>query len=201
MTGRPPATGRAIRAGSPGFLSALVAAFLVVGGVAPRAASARTARDPLPSWNEGPAKKAILGFVILSVLWVLILRFVPPPITLTMLGDVPTGGITNALNVPSLSAEEAPKLKPYMALAEKLEGSEAAFVRAITHALERAGLRRGLSGHCGHVVSCLGPFEDSCSNAEAGQSCKWNCQGSGSPWPTLHPVAIGLRARLPLPFP
>jgi D-3-phosphoglycerate dehydrogenase / 2-oxoglutarate reductase len=30
------------------------------------------------------------------------------------------GGITNALNVPSLSAEDAPKLKPYMALAEKL---------------------------------------------------------------------------------
>ncbi len=30
------------------------------------------------------------------------------------------GGISNALNVPSLSAEEAPKLKPYMALAEKL---------------------------------------------------------------------------------
>ena len=30
------------------------------------------------------------------------------------------GGITNALNVPSLSAEEAPKLRPYMALAEKL---------------------------------------------------------------------------------
>jgi len=31
-----------------------------------------------------------------------------------------TGGITNALNVPSLSAEEAPKLRPYMELAEKL---------------------------------------------------------------------------------
>jgi D-3-phosphoglycerate dehydrogenase len=31
-----------------------------------------------------------------------------------------TGGITNALNVPSLSAEEAPRLKPYMALAERL---------------------------------------------------------------------------------
>lgn len=30
------------------------------------------------------------------------------------------GGITNALNVPSLSAEEAPKLRPYMGLAEKL---------------------------------------------------------------------------------
>ncbi|MBY8822521.1 phosphoglycerate dehydrogenase [Sphingomonas colocasiae] len=30
------------------------------------------------------------------------------------------GGITNALNVPSLSAEEAPQLRPYMTLAEKL---------------------------------------------------------------------------------
>ena len=31
-----------------------------------------------------------------------------------------TGGVTNALNMPSLSAEEAPKLKPFVALAEKL---------------------------------------------------------------------------------
>ncbi|MCP5385573.1 MAG: phosphoglycerate dehydrogenase [Novosphingobium sp.] len=30
------------------------------------------------------------------------------------------GGVTNALNMPSLSAEEAPKLRPYMALAEQL---------------------------------------------------------------------------------
>jgi D-3-phosphoglycerate dehydrogenase len=30
------------------------------------------------------------------------------------------GSVTNALNMPSLSAEEAPRLKPYMALAEKL---------------------------------------------------------------------------------
>ncbi|WP_332810477.1 phosphoglycerate dehydrogenase [Sphingomonas sp.] len=30
------------------------------------------------------------------------------------------GGVSNALNVPSLSAEEAPKLRPYMALAEQL---------------------------------------------------------------------------------
>ena len=30
------------------------------------------------------------------------------------------GGVTNALNMPSLSAEEAPKLKPYMELATKL---------------------------------------------------------------------------------
>ncbi|WP_174279473.1 phosphoglycerate dehydrogenase [Sphingomonas bacterium] len=32
------------------------------------------------------------------------------------------GGVTNALNMPSLSAEEAPKLKPYMALADRLGG-------------------------------------------------------------------------------
>ncbi|NIJ08275.1 D-3-phosphoglycerate dehydrogenase [Sphingomonas vulcanisoli] len=31
-----------------------------------------------------------------------------------------TGGVTNGLNVPSLSAEDAPKVKPYLALAEKL---------------------------------------------------------------------------------
>jgi D-3-phosphoglycerate dehydrogenase len=30
------------------------------------------------------------------------------------------GGVTNAINMPSLSAEEAPRLKPYMALAENL---------------------------------------------------------------------------------
>ena len=30
------------------------------------------------------------------------------------------GGVTNAINMPSLSAEEAPRLKPYMALAEAL---------------------------------------------------------------------------------
>ncbi len=30
------------------------------------------------------------------------------------------GGVANALNMPSLSADEAPKLKPYMALAQKL---------------------------------------------------------------------------------
>src|SRR5947199_363435 len=30
------------------------------------------------------------------------------------------GGVTNALNMPSLSAEEAPRLRPHMALAEKL---------------------------------------------------------------------------------
>ncbi|MDE0933298.1 MAG: phosphoglycerate dehydrogenase [Novosphingopyxis baekryungensis] len=31
-----------------------------------------------------------------------------------------SGGVTNALNMPSLSAEEAPRVRPYMALAERL---------------------------------------------------------------------------------
>jgi D-3-phosphoglycerate dehydrogenase len=58
------------------------------------------------------------------------------------------GGVTNALNMPSLSAEEAPKLKPYMALAEKL-GS---LVGQLAHgnltkiSVEREGAAAELSG-------------------------------------------------------
>ncbi|WP_435418274.1 phosphoglycerate dehydrogenase [Parerythrobacter aurantius] len=58
------------------------------------------------------------------------------------------GGVTNALNMPSLSAEEAPKLKPYMGLAEKL-GS---LVGQLAHgnltqiSIEREGAAADLSG-------------------------------------------------------
>jgi D-3-phosphoglycerate dehydrogenase / 2-oxoglutarate reductase len=58
------------------------------------------------------------------------------------------GGVTNALNMPSLSAEEAPKLKPYMALAEKL-GS---LVGQLAHgnlaqiSIEREGAAAELNG-------------------------------------------------------
>ena len=58
------------------------------------------------------------------------------------------GGVTNALNVPSLSAEEAPKLRPYMALAERL-GS---LVGQLAHgslteiAIEREGAAAALNG-------------------------------------------------------
>ena len=58
------------------------------------------------------------------------------------------GGVTNALNMPSLSAEEAPKLKPYMGLAEKL-GS---LVGQLAHgnltqiSIEREGAAAELSG-------------------------------------------------------
>jgi monofunctional biosynthetic peptidoglycan transglycosylase len=39
----------------------------------------------------GWALKLVVAFFLISILWVLIYRFVPPPITLTMLGDVFTG--------------------------------------------------------------------------------------------------------------
>ena len=58
------------------------------------------------------------------------------------------GGVSNALNMPSLSAEEAPKLRPYMGLAENL-GS---LVGQLAHgnltkiSIEREGAAAQLSG-------------------------------------------------------
>ena len=50
-----------------------------------------------------------------------------------------SGGVINALNMPSLSAEEAPKLRPYMGLAEKL-GS---LVGQLAHgAIDRISIHR-----------------------------------------------------------
>ena len=54
-----------------------------------------------------------------------------------------SGGVTNALNMPSLSAEEAPKLKPYMALAKQIGG----FAGQITE----TGLKRVVIEYEGHV--------------------------------------------------
>jgi len=56
-----------------------------------------------------------------------------------------TGGVTNALNMPSLSAEEAPKLKPYMVLAEQIGG----FAGQITE----TGLKRVVIEYEGHAAS------------------------------------------------
>lgn len=55
-----------------------------------------------------------------------------------------TGGVTNALNMPSLSAEEAPKLKPYMRLAEQIGG----FAGQLTE----HGLKRVMIEYEGHVA-------------------------------------------------
>ena len=47
--------------------------------------------------------RVVLGFLLLSLVWVLIYRFVPPPFTLTMLGDV-AGGRSVTKDWMSLSA-------------------------------------------------------------------------------------------------
>src|SRR5690606_30765106 len=56
-----------------------------------------------------------------------------------------TGAVTNALNMPSVSAEDAPKLKPYMKLAEQL-GS---FVGQ----LAEASLTKVIIEYEGHVAT------------------------------------------------
>ncbi len=54
------------------------------------------------------------------------------------------GGVTNALNMPSISAEDAPKLKPYLKLAEKL----GEFAGQITdHAIEAIDIE-----YCGTIT-------------------------------------------------
>ncbi len=67
------------------------------------------------------------------------------------------GGITNAVNVPSLSAEEAPRLKPYMALAEKL-GSLVGQTRARgdPRPVDRNRGRRGRAQHEADHRRCAG---------------------------------------------
>jgi monofunctional glycosyltransferase len=55
---------------------------------------ARARPRPRSSWLRRIGKwllRAVLAFVIGSVLWVLLYRFVPPPITITMLGDLTQG--------------------------------------------------------------------------------------------------------------
>jgi monofunctional biosynthetic peptidoglycan transglycosylase len=51
----------------------------------------RRRKRSLPARILGWIIKLILAFFIISILWVLIYRFVPPPITATMIGDVLSG--------------------------------------------------------------------------------------------------------------
>ena len=57
----------------------------------------------LPARIAGWGIRIVLGFIVLSVLWVLLYRFVPPPITATMIGDV-VGG--RGLNKDWMSIDE-----------------------------------------------------------------------------------------------
>jgi D-3-phosphoglycerate dehydrogenase len=70
-----------------------------------------------------------------------------------------SGGVTNALNVPSLSAEEAPKLKPYMALAERLGALvgqlEGDAIKAIAIEVEGAAAELNQKPITGAVLSGL----------------------------------------------
>ena len=52
---------------------------------------ASTIRRSAPFRIAAVLGKALLWFVIVSVVWVVIYRFVPPPITATMVGDVVAG--------------------------------------------------------------------------------------------------------------
>ncbi|MEO8548028.1 MAG: phosphoglycerate dehydrogenase [Sphingomicrobium sp.] len=82
------------------------------------------------------------------------------------------GGITNAVNMPSLSAEEAPRLKPYMALAEKLGrlvgqivGTE---VRSIDVEVEGAAAELNLKPITGAVLAGLmGTYSDTVNMVNA----------------------------------
>ncbi len=56
-----------------------------------------------------------------------------------------TGGVSNAINMPSLTAEEAPKLQPYMKLAKEIGG----FAGQLTE----SGIKKIIIEYEGHVAS------------------------------------------------
>ncbi|HVL78527.1 MAG TPA: phosphoglycerate dehydrogenase [Sphingomicrobium sp.] len=82
------------------------------------------------------------------------------------------GGITNAVNMPSLSAEEAPRLKPYMKLAEELgrlvgqiAGEE---VRSIDIEVEGAAAELNIKPISGAVLAGLmGTYSDTVNMVNA----------------------------------
>jgi len=82
------------------------------------------------------------------------------------------GGVANAINMPSLTAEEAPRLKPYMALAEKLGslvgqivGTE---VRSIAVEVEGAAAELNMKPITGAVLAGLmGTYSDTVNMVNA----------------------------------
>src|SRR5215213_1694960 len=60
----------------------------------PKSSIPRYKRHRAKSWPRriiGWIVKLIVAFFVISILWVLVYRFVPPPITITMIGDVFAG--------------------------------------------------------------------------------------------------------------
>jgi D-3-phosphoglycerate dehydrogenase len=82
------------------------------------------------------------------------------------------GGITNAVNMPSLSAEEAPRLKPYMALAEKLGRLvgqvTGADIRSVAVEVEGAAAELNIKPITGAVLAGLmGTYSDTVNMVNA----------------------------------
>jgi len=82
------------------------------------------------------------------------------------------GGITNAINMPSLSAEEAPRLRPYMALAEKLGALVGQIVgediRSVAVEAEGAAAELNMKPITGAVLAGLmGTYSDSVNMVNA----------------------------------
>jgi len=82
------------------------------------------------------------------------------------------GGISNAVNMPSLSAEEAPRLKPYLALAEKLGrlvGQVAgADIRSVAIEVEGAAAELNIKPITGAVLAGLmGTYSDTVNMVNA----------------------------------
>ena len=61
---------------------------------------ARTRRGGWAGWIAGWIIRLLIAFVVLSVLWVLLYRFVNPPLTLTQAGDLIEGNGARAIWMP-----------------------------------------------------------------------------------------------------
>ena len=82
--------------------------------------------------------RGVLGFVLLSLLWVLLYRFVPPPVTITMLGDM-AGGRSVTKDWMPLS-----RMDPDMARAA-IAAEDGNFCRH--HGFDFAAIQKALAGN------------------------------------------------------
>ncbi|MDB5662246.1 MAG: monofunctional biosynthetic peptidoglycan transglycosylase [Sphingomonas bacterium] len=110
------------------------------------------ARSPTPKRRALPYRigwwigRGIVFFVTGSILWVLVYRFVPPPVTITMLGDLAAGrGITK--DWMSLSRIDADMARAAIGAEDGNFCSHSGFdVNAISEAMQRNAKGRRLRG-------------------------------------------------------
>ena len=72
----------------------------------------RRSRSPI-SWTIAFLFKLVFGLLLFSILWVLLYRFVPPPTTATMLGDLFAGrGATRDwMPIGQIDRDEQPEMR------------------------------------------------------------------------------------------